>query len=532
MLISAFSRHNVGRFITVGHKSSGDKHSHMISLDKYALIKRGSIEARDYQINIAAEVGDKNSLVILPTGLGKTVIASLILASTLQRRGGKALFLAPTRIIVQQHKDFLVRVMNLPADSVVSLTGEDDLVARGDAWQSKIICATPQITLQDFKRKMFDPSKFSIVIFDEVHRATGNHSYVSLAQVFADDNIQKVGMTATLPTDKQKIDEIRSALRAEAVLYRDYLSSDVQPFVQKVYVETKVLEPPEYMDRAIKLIKGSISEKMSLLEEAGYISKEAVKRLSFKEVLGKRDSILGQGNWNHRFAYLFCAKTFTLLKYLETQTFASFLNYYSKSIGGGSRVSNMISRDARISQSVSLISDAVKRGEEHPKLLALKSMITALSNSDRVLIFAGYRETVDQIYNTLSATGIRAWILIGKQGETGQTQDEQVKAVEDFRKGNYQVLIATQIGEEGLDIAECNIVLFYDNVPSAIRYIQRRGRTGRRSPGRMIVLMVKGTSDEAYHWIVQRRLGGMRRLANKLNEETKREAKGTLDSFV
>ncbi|MDG6929465.1 MAG: DEAD/DEAH box helicase, partial [Nitrososphaerota archaeon] len=121
------------------------------------------MEARDYQVRLASEVGDGNAIIVLPTGLGKTAIAALILAATLQRRGGRALFLAPTRVLVQQHRAFLEKVVDLPAGSVASLTGEDDVLSRSDAWACRVVCATPQIAVQDYRRRLYEPSRFSIV---------------------------------------------------------------------------------------------------------------------------------------------------------------------------------------------------------------------------------------------------------------------------------------------------------------------------------------------------------------------------------
>ncbi|MDG6928811.1 MAG: hypothetical protein JRN29_02025, partial [Nitrososphaerota archaeon] len=335
------------------------------------------------------------------------------------------------------------------------------------------------------------------------------------------------------PAEAGRIEEIKETVGAESILYRDYQSEDVVPFVQKVDVETRTMEAPPNMRKAIGLLKDALVERMTLLAEAGFLPMEAARRLSFKELLTRRDAILRRGSWNARFAYSFCAKAFTLLKYLETQTYRSFLNYHQKIIGNEGRVSAMFSRDPRVAEAVSEIEQATRRGEEHPKVGVLRELLTAMKPSDRALIFAGYRETVDQIHKMLVASGIRSWTLIGKQGETGQRQEEQVRAVESFRSGEYQALIATQIGEEGLDIAECNLVVFYDNVPSAIRYVQRRGRTGRRSSGRMVMLMVKGTSDEAYYWVVQRKLNMMKGVIGRLNAAPKRQKRpGTLDSFI
>ncbi|MEM0117121.1 MAG: helicase-related protein [Conexivisphaerales archaeon] len=508
-----------------------------MKIEDYPLIQAGAIEPRAYQLEIANQIDGNNSVVVLPTGLGKTAIAALVIANTLHIRGGKALFLAPTRILVQQHKNFLAKVLKLPSGAVTSLTGEDDAIARQDAWQGRVICATPQITAQDYKRGYFDPSKFSLLIIDEVHRAIGNHSYVEVAKIFPEDITQKIGLTATLPSDRLKIEMIRSALSAGQILYRDYESEDVRPFIQKVGVEVKQLEASERMKRAISHLKDALKRRLTVLADEGLISRQAANRLIFKELIEKRVEILKKGSWNSKFAYTTSAKLFSMLKYLETQTYGTFLSFYERTVSDGKKSSAMLARDTDVLSSVSLIREELKEGKEHPKLKALRDLLSELSSNDRALVFASYRDTVEQLRNYLQSSGIRCWILIGKQGATGQSQDEQIKAVEEFRRGNYQVLIATQIGEEGLDIAECNNVIFYDNVPSAIRFIQRRGRTGRRSEGRMVMLMVKGTSDEAYYWVVQRRIRAMKNYISTINRreasggKDRREEKGTLDSF-
>jgi len=513
--------------------------SKTLKVEDYPLIKEGSIEPRRYQLEIAEQVNGHNSIIVLPTGLGKTAIAALVIAYTMKSRGGKALFLAPTRILVQQHRNFLSKVLKLPEGAITSLTGEDDPVSRQDAWQGKVICATPQIAFQDYKRGYFDPSKFSLLIIDEVHRAIGNHSYVEVAKIFPDDTTQKIGLTATLPSDKLKIEMIKSALSAGQVLYRDYESEDVRPFIQKVGVEIKQLQPSEELKRAISHLKDSLRKKLSILADEGLISRQSANRLVFKELIEKREEILKKGSWNSKFAYTVSAKLFLMLKYLETQTYSTFLNFYDKAVSEGKKASSMLARDVDVSYSVSIIREELAKGREHPKLNALREIILQLKKEDRALVFASYRDTVDQIRHYLESAGIRCWILIGKQGASGQTQEEQIRAVEEFRNGNYQVLIATQIGEEGLDIAECNIVIFYDNVPSAIRFIQRRGRTGRRSEGKMVMLMVKGTSDEAYYWVVQRRMKAMKSYIDTMNKkyyssrkEEKKRYEGTLDSFL
>ena len=101
------------------------------------------------------------------------------------------------------------------------------------------------------------------------------------------------------------------------------------------------------------------------------------------------------------------------------------------------------------------------------------------------------------------------------------SQKEQKKMLDDFRNGMFNVLVATSIGEEGLDIPKVDLVVFYEPIPSAIRSIQRRGRTGRQEKGRVIILMVKGTRDEAYRWVAHHKEKKMHKnlleLRKKLN---------------
>ena len=125
---------------------------------------------------------------------------------------------------------------------------------------------------------------------------------------------------------------------------------------------------------------------------------------------------------------------------------------------------------------------------------------------------------------------IQAEILIGKAGDTGLKQEKQVETVQKFREGVTKVLVATRVGEEGLDISDVNLVIFYDNVPSSIRFIQRRGRTGRKESGRLVVLIAKDTIDEAYYWIGQRKIKSASNMAEKLSKHLEKTER-VIDDF-
>ena len=125
--------------------------------------------------------------------------------------------------------------------------------------------------------------------------------------------------------------------------------------------------------------------------------------------------------------------------------------------------------------------------------------------------------------------------MIGKAGKTGLKQKKQIETVQKFRDGDYDVLIATRVGEEGLDISEVNLVVFYDNVPSSIRYVQRRGRTGRKNAGRLVVLIAKNTIDETYYWIGKRKMASGKDMGEKISKELEKNQLNQptgLDAFV
>ena len=131
------------------------------------------------------------------------------------------------------------------------------------------------------------------------------------------------------------------------------------------------------------------------------------------------------------------------------------------------------------------------------------------------------------IHEKLEKEGIKSVKFFGqatKDGEKGLSQKEQKKVIKSFKKGEYDVLISTSVAEEGIDIPAVDLVVLYEPVPSEIRMIQRRGRTGRKRTGRVKVLITNGTRDEGYYWSSIRKENRMKNqlinpeVLNELNE--------------
>ena len=105
------------------------------------LLKPNSVEVRDYQVSLATQAKIQNSLIVLPTGLGKTTVALQVILNILSQKKGGILFLAPTRVLVNQHYEFLKEHVLL--DDIGIVTGEDLISKRKKSWINSIVCATP-----------------------------------------------------------------------------------------------------------------------------------------------------------------------------------------------------------------------------------------------------------------------------------------------------------------------------------------------------------------------------------------------------
>lgn len=493
-------------------------------------VRKGSIEKRDYQVNLAEQAVRENCVVVLPTGLGKTAVALHVISEFLSRGAGGVLFLAPTRVLVNQHHGFLMESLTL--DDISLVTGEDSVQKRTRLWNGgSVVCATPEIAKNDLDRQIVTPSQFSLVIFDEVHRAVGDYAYSGIAQRFAHTGARILGMTATLPSEKDKATEILTRLRIASVAQRTEESPDVKPYTQQTDTQWINVELPPEMKAIQRLVKLALAERYGTLRKNGI--RLAEQQQSLSALLRIRQFVLNQ---NRRSAKpLFTAiRIHYALNILEAHGITPFLRFCDRARAKkGAGVRELFEDDPNFTRAVQLANEARSKGIEHSKIPKLKEVIESVPG--KALVFSSYRDSVDVIYGKLAEMGIPTGILIGKAGETGLKQKKQIETVQKFRDGAIRVLVATRVGEEGLDISEVNQVIFYDNVPSSIRFIQRRGRTGRKDTGKLTVLIARDTIDETYYWIGRRKMTAAKSMGEKMTRvlQKNQDSKKTgLDAFV
>ena len=469
----------------------------------HPLIRPQTIEKRDYQVNIARSCLQRSTLVVLPTGMGKTVCALLVAASRLS--SGRVLFLAPTKPLVAQHLAFLHHTLLKPA---VMLTGEIPPEERRKQWSSDVIVATPQVIANDLQSGM-SLEDVALVIFDEAHRAVGNYAYVPIGSRYLEGGTNQLtmGMTASPGSDLRKIMDVCNHLGIEQVEVRTESDPDVRPWSHEIATQWVRVDVPRQMAAVVTELKPMLAEYVRELRGYGLLPP---KKITKKDLLRAQTTIqerIADGQASaYRAASVQAAsiKVVHAIELAETQgpvALGSYFGRLKKEEGKGARA---LLRDSRMQRAMSLA--ATTDEEEHPKVkrvLATVSSQLREKPESRIIVFTHYRDTAEMITHRLNASGISSERFVGQanRGEDkGLSQKEQVRRLRAFEDGVYSVLVATSIGEEGLDIPSTDMVLFYEPVPSAIRHIQRRGRTGRRRAGKVVILMAKGTVDEGHYW--------------------------------
>ncbi|NJE41702.1 DEAD/DEAH box helicase [Thermococcus sp. GR6] len=520
-------------------------------------LRRDLIQPRVYQEVIYARCKESNCLVVLPTGLGKTLIAMLIADYRLQKYGGKVLMLAPTKPLALQHAESFKKLFDIPPENINVLTGELSPKTRQEIWEkSVIITATPQTIENDILTGRISLEDVVLLVFDEAHRAVGNYSYVFIAREYLKTAKHPLvlGLTASPGSDEMRIREIINNLGIERIEIRTESSPDVKPYVQRIAFEWVKVDLPGIYKEVRSLLREMLRESLKPLAQFKLVSSYSPD-ISKKEVLqagSKINQEVARGNYEIGRLRMYQAKAVKLqhaIELLETQGLTA-LRAYLKKLREDKRTksSRELMEDPRMRKVIYLLVQAKELGIDHPKMEKLKELVKAQLEkkpNSKIIVFTNYRDTGKKIVEELRAMGVSAERFIGqasRSNDRGMSQKQQKETLERFSKGEFSVLVATSVGEEGLDVPEVDLVIFYEPVPSAIRSIQRRGRTGRHRPGRVVILMAKGTRDEAYYWSSRRKEKGMfeaiRKIARELEaemkerEDMKRGKITSLDAFL
>ncbi|MBW2975557.1 DEAD/DEAH box helicase [Candidatus Woesearchaeota archaeon] len=483
-----------------------------------------NFEPRLYQQTIFNICTSRNTLVVLPTGMGKTNIFLMLAAHRLKLYpNSKVLFIGPTRPLIEQYLEVFKEHFEMPEEKMAVFTGHVKPEKRAELWKTaKIIFSTPQGLENDVIARRISLEDVSLLGVDEAHRAIGDYAYVWVAGQYAKRaNYPRIlALTASPGTEMEKIEEVCSNLSIEQIEIRTDQDPDVKQYIQEIKVDwVKVNLPPVFKDvqRYLALFLKERTEKLRKLGvlhmndyDPKYINKTDLLRLQGelrgKAASGEKDFTL----WNAISVLAEIMKVQHAVELLETQGISALHKYFEKlqreAVTTKTKAIKNITSDINYRSALLKTERLFSENIQHPKLIELKNIVQKQlteKKESKIIVFNQYRDNASDITAELNKLeGVRAQLFVGqaKKGETGLSQKEQKEIIGDFREGKINVLVGTSVTEEGLDIPKVPLVIFYEPIPSAIRTIQRRGRTGRHESGRVIVLMALETRDVGYKW--------------------------------
>jgi len=487
---------------------------------EHPLLTPGFIEQRRYQLELASDARDAHTLVCLPTGLGKTTVSLLVTAERLQEVGGTALFLAPTKPLVQQHADFYREALTIPDDEITVFTGEVRPDDRAALWaESRIVIATPQVVENDLIGGRISLSDVTHLTFDECHRATGDYAYVYIAERYHADAESPLvtGMSASPGGDEEAILTVCENLGLGEVAVMTEDDADVADYTHDTEVEWERVTLPGPVLEIRDAINEVITDRLAQLKELGVTNKTSpdLSQRDLNAMRGQLQDLIDADQSEGYEGMSIHAEVMKLrraVELAETQSVESLRRYFERQrnaarASGASKASQRLVSEPKVRE-------AMRKAEDfddlHPKFRQTRVLLAqtlGIGGGERVIVFTESRDTAEALTDFLSQSfDVRRFVGQGdKEGSDGMSQKEQGETLDAFRKGEFEVLVSTSVAEEGLDVPEVDLVLFYEPVPTAIRSIQRKGRTGRQDEGRVVVLMAEDTRDEAFFWISRRR---------------------------
>ncbi|MFT4343988.1 MAG: DEAD/DEAH box helicase [Candidatus Woesearchaeota archaeon] len=494
-------------------------------------------EPRLYQQTILATAALKNTLVVLPTGMGKTNIFLMLTAQRLkQHPNSKIVLLGPTRPLIDQYKAVFEKYFEIERNKLITFTGQTKPEKRAEQWQEgTIFFSTPQGFENDLVSNRITLKDVSLIGFDEAHKAVGEYSYVWLAKRYMQTARYPriLGMTASPGSELEKIHEVCQNLHIEDVEVRNDQDPDVKPYIQDIDITWEIVEFPETLKKIHTYLHNCYTTKLQSIKEKGYLY--ATTGVSKKELLGVQSALHGElsrnmQDFNVMRAISLCAEALKVqhaVELLETQGLEPLQKYMNElqrqaTTTKTKAILNLV-KDINFRSALIKTDEAISKGIIHPKIERLKELLEKkVTPKDKIIIFNQYRDSAQVLLDLAnSLPNIKAKLFVGQQkkGTTGMSQKDQIKMLEDFRNNEFNVIIMTSVGEEGLDIPRVDEVIFYEPIPSAIRHIQRRGRTGRQDKGKVTILMTKGTRDETYRWSAHHKEKRMHTILKKLKKE-------------
>ncbi len=527
----------------------------------------------------------KNALVVLPTALGKTIIALYASILNLEfSEKSRVLLVAPTRALVMQHFDSFRYFLDEKIKVGQFDSGMNPVMRSRLLNNSHIIVSTPQIVQNDLRAGYYDLSGFSLLIFDEAHKARKNYAYTEIAKLYHEKcpKMQILGLTASPGKNLEYINLLCRDLFIETIVFKSSDDADVQPYIFPIDTWLQYIDLPEPVVNAQKILEKWLNDlneffiSKNLFAKKDYVSKmdflRLMRDLKYIDQYGtqKKQKTNGEpmnkgtidfppeylnelsnpnilqtlyyNNIDISILFPNCVRGIYLSHMIEllTSQDSRLFKRYIRNLWEKAKEGNKTALKLLKKEEMGTVLEFLKEKMEYPKINKLKEILLenlAKPNS-KIIIFTQFREmasiivkeielinkslTQDKNQKKMFLPKMLPTRFVGqasKEHDRGLNQREQKEMITAFRNNQFNILVATSVAEEGLDIPNVDCVIFYEPVPSEIRTIQRRGRTGRFAIGNCHILVAKDTIDEIYLRVSQRKEEEMHRLLKQGSDD-------------
>ncbi|NXG36266.1 FANCM protein, partial [Dromaius novaehollandiae] len=472
---------------------------------------------RGYQLRMAGAALLANTLVCLPTGLGKTFVAAVVMYNFYRW---------------------------FPSGKVLN---------RRELWAVKrVFFLTPQIMVNDLSRGTCPAVEIKCLVIDEAHKALGNHAYCQVVKELSKytNQFRILALSATPGSDTKAVQQVISNLLIAKIELCSEDSPEIQPYSHERRVEKIVVPLGEGLVEIQNAYIQVLETFAGRLIKIGVLARRDIPSLTKYQIILARDQFrknpssqnagIQQGAIEGDFAL--CISLYHGYELLLQMGLRSLFIYFCGIMNGSKgltrtrnelgrnedfmklyqQLRDMFSDTSLISADGSLCKDSTASGNKkefiysHPKLRKLEEIVIKhfeswkkgcsgnKSMDTRVMIFSSFRDSVQEIAEMLSRLRpvVRVMTFVGHstgKSTRGFTQKEQLEVVKRFREGGYNTLVSTCVGEEGLDIGEVDLIICFDAQKSPIRLVQRMGRTGRKRQGRIVVILAEGREERTYN---------------------------------
>ncbi|XP_040267293.1 Fanconi anemia group M protein isoform X1 [Bufo bufo] len=500
---------------------------------------------RQYQFSMAQAALLHNTLVCLPTGLGKTFIAAVVMYNFYRwYPSGKIIFMAPTKPLVAQQIEACFRVMGIPQAHMAEMTGSTQAQSRREIWQKhRVFFLTPQIMVNDLTRGACPASDVKCLVIDEAHKSLGNYAYCQVVRELSNYTAQFriLALSATPGSDTKSVQQVVSNLLISRIELRSEDSPDIQPYSHERQLEKFVVPLGDELEAVQKSYIQVLETFAGRLIQSNVLSRREIPNLTKYQIILSRDqfrknppsNIMGAQMGAVEGDFALCISLYhgyELLLQMGTRSLFFYLRSIMDGSKGMNRARNELGRNANFMDLYQRLEAMFSSGSgsdvkkpfiySHPKLKKLEEVViqhfknwnkqgpgssSSSSENTRIMIFSSFRESVQEIAEMLNQhyPVVRVMTFVGhsstSKGVKGFTQKEQLEVVKRFREGGYNTLVSTCVGEEGLDIGEVDLIVCFDAQKSPIRLVQRMGRTGRKRQGRIAVILCKGREERTYN---------------------------------